>query len=169
MNNNEQLFNATIGGDSLIKITSNDNSYPNSKILGYGNNTLVIDYDPSFHSIISIECMYSDEIVESIYDIAKYSKLKATSTPILKIDPQTYNELNSLYFLLVYNHNTLNIIFKNKDDITGYYTSGRVDFYYDKDNYICGVRIRNLTKEEYTILKHEELDPGYYMKNTKKR
>ena len=163
----EQQYTAKIGGDNLVTITNNKLINTRSEIFGYGNNSLVINYDPTFRSIISIECTSSDEIIESIYSISQFSKLKKRYVPFLRIDPKTYDEFNRLYFLLVYNHNALNIVFKNKDDISEYYSSDRVDFYYDKDSYICGIRIRNLTKEEYNILKHEELEPGYYMNHFK--
>lgn len=152
-----------IGGDYLIEIVNESSDSVRSIKFGHFNNILIIDYDSIFKSIVSVECIYSEEIFEDHYELPKHHELIKKDTAILSIDPNEYDELRMLYFLLIYDKKKLNIVFKNKDDIASYYTNGRVDYYFDNNGYICGITVNDLTEEEYGILKNEELNPGYYL------
>ena len=161
---NDENMHVEIGKDYLIHIFNDTKKSYGKKYYGNDDNMMMeVLYDYENNSIIGVNCILSVFMNKGTIKLPNYKEIEINNDNKLNLGRLNAQE----FFKIVYNREEANIIIKPADEITSYYTSGRIDFYYDNQMKLCDIRVRNLTREEYAVLYNDELDYGCYMEENK--
>ena len=165
---NDEKMHVEIGKDYLIHVFNDKKINYVTRTFGNDDNMIMeILCNYIDNSILSVNCILSVFMSKGEYKIPDKDKLKKLDKNELVLENMYVRE----YFRIIYNKSDANIVLRKPENITSYYTNGRVDFYFTDELYLCAIRIRDLNKEEYAILHDEENNYGNYMevRETKKR
>ena len=154
------------GHDKLFMIKNNFDNYDNSMTtFRFGNNlnNLNITINNANGVIDSICCFSSDKIKENDIKLPNIDSLEMNYYPTYFTKDNIYDELDSGDFVIVFNNSELNIIFDDIESIKQYYKNDRVTYYFDDNYCLVSIKIDDIQKNEYDIIKKEMNKPGSFV------
>lgn len=145
--------------DSLFKMTI-DSLDQESEIYSYGHSgvgslELQVSYAGAF--IKDIECPYSYNMVEMDMHLEDPEELNLPEEPFPQFFPSEEAETNYCGdFQIAFSPKEMDIVFSSKTTPAKFSRNERVEFYYDEDDNLLYIRLKNLTQEEYQKLLSEK-------------
>ncbi len=108
--------------------------------------------------VYSITCINQENMVEEEIKLAEPDKLFKCRSVGFCFDDYEFDMIDEkIPFQLVFTSQELDIILsRNIDDVFKYCKNERVEYYMDEEDKLLYIRIRDLTPEEYKILKENE-------------
>ena len=134
--------------DYVFRIICGDQTRPtNTLVFGDSDNWLEVNTFNDSHEISSIDCMYTNNIVNEEYLLYDYTKIP---------DIKNYYSVCSYYeedtaedFTINLHKDELDIMLNRFLDPSYYYVDGRIQYYYDDDLLLLYIKVVDLTEEEY--------------------
>ena len=101
----------------------------------------------------SLSCPYSNDIAEMNMHFEEPEELNLEKSKYAHFYPPDGRENKDCGpFQIVFTQQEMDIVFSPKRDCTEYYKNDRVEFYFDDNQDLLYIRVRNLTPEEYNYL-----------------
>ena len=123
--------------------------------------SLSISVDSNNGEILNISCLNKDDAIEdeqylNLLTINKDLEKRNTSpffTPSGLDYDEIYGDISD--FKVIFSNEKISIILKEGEEVS-YFIDGRMTLYYDKNQDLLRIEIKDLTKEEYEALKHKK-------------
>ena len=149
------------GGSSVFLIINEYKDY-SSTLVRYGdkNSILEIEVYDFLGRIKTIDCAYVDDLTESVINFPENNNLKLINQSMFI---ESVKSTKYKPFKINFNRNEMDIIISKNTNIQSYYKNSRIEYYYDENEYLCYIRVKDLTLDEYKFLKKEQEIPGQYM------
>lgn len=148
-----------MNGDQLFEINNMDVNVPTitCQFGNTQNDYLEITTSKLGGFIISINCQRQNNMIEMNMNFPEPEDIyKAYNVAYY---PKSYNNHDIQDcgpFQLVFNEKELDILFSSNVDAVRCYKNDRVEYYLDESNNLLYIRIRNLTLDEYNVLKSQK-------------
>ena len=156
---NEPAVVKILGQDSLFAI-QNDTMPQESEIFSYGKSgigslDITVSYAGSY--LKTIDCPYSTNLVEMDMHLPNPEDLDIEETKYAHFLPPEGVEDNYCGdFQIAYTKNEMDIILSSNMNPTSFCKNGRVEYYFNDEDELLYIRVKDLTPEEYEVLKSQK-------------